>query len=369
MRSSNIPIASVGLGRAEERLVLDVLRSGQLAQGPMVERLESQFTQVCGVSHAIAVSSGTTALVAALQALDLRPGDEVLTTPFTFAATLNAIIEAGATARFVDIDLDDFNLDADLLASEINDRTRAIMPVHLYGLACRMGDIESIAKERGLRVVEDAAQALGATVGRRAVGSYDLGCFSLYATKNVTAGEGGVITTGDDELADRLRVLRNQGMRGRYEYLTPGHNYRLTDLQAAVAIPQVDRIDEINESRQQNAVSLNEMLSDIPGLVTPTVPSERSHVFHQYTVRVTPEAQLDRDVLARRLAQSDVGTGIFYPRPVFDYACYRAHPQVIVSPVPRAERAAREVLSLPVHPHLTRAQLQTVAMTIRSLLV
>jgi dTDP-4-amino-4,6-dideoxygalactose transaminase len=292
----------------------------------------------------------------------------VVTTPLTFAATLNAIIEAGATARFVDVELEDFGLDVAQLGSAIRDRTRAVMPVHLYGLPCRMDEIETVARERGLRVVEDAAQALGATVRGRPVGSYDVGCFSLYATKNVTAGEGGMITTDDAELAGRVRELRNQGMRARYEYVRPGHNFRLTELQAAVAIPQLGRIEAINDARRRNARALTEGLDGIRGLVPPAVPADRTHVFHQYTVRVTEDARLTRDELATELGRAGIGTGVYYPKLVFDFDCYRSHPQVVVSPLPRAECAAREVLSLPVHPHVASADVERIAKTVRSLL-
>jgi len=355
-------------GRAAERLVLEVLRSGQLAQGPLVERLEGQVAHLCGTKHAVAVSSGTAALEAALQVLEIGPGDEVLTTPFTFAGTLNAIIASGATARFADIDLDDFNLDPELIEASVSSSTRAVLPVHLYGLPCRIDEVAMIAGRDRIRIVEDAAQALGASVGQRSVGGADVGCFSLYATKNVTAGEGGVITTNDDALADRLRVLRNQGMRARYDHLRPGHNYRLTDLQAAVAIPQLDRIDEINNARRRNAAMLSELLEGVRGLVLPRLFGDRTHVFHQYTVRVTPDAKLDRESLAARLQERGIETGVYYPRLVFDYACYRSHPQVVVSATPMAERAAREVLSLPVHQHLTEAQVRSVGTSVRSCL-
>jgi perosamine synthetase len=236
-----IPITRVRLGEEEERLVLEVLRSGQLAQGPMVERLEHDFARLCGARHAIAVSSGTTALVAALQALGVGPGDEVVTSPFTFAATLNAILETGATARFADIEPTTFTVDPASVRRRLSPRTRVVMPVHLYGQPADMDRLVAIAADHGSAIVEDAAQAHGATVRGRAVGTFGIGCFSLYATKNVTTGEGGIVTTDDDELAASIRVLRNQGMRTRYSYDVVGHNYRLTDLQAAVGIPQLAR--------------------------------------------------------------------------------------------------------------------------------
>lgn len=362
-----IGISKVVLGEAEEKLVLEVLRSGQLAQGPMVARLEEQMAELVGVRHCVAVNNGTTALVAAVQALELHPGDEVITSPFTFIATLNAIVEAGATVRFADI-APDFTLDVAAVAARVGERTRAIMPVHLYGLPADMPAFAELARAAGLALIEDAAQAHGATVHGRGAGSWGLGCFSFYATKNVTTGEGGVITTDDDALADRLRLLRNQGMRARYQYEIPGHNYRMTDLQAALAVPQLERLGELTEGRRRNAAWLSTRLAGVPGLELPTVAAGRGHVWHQYTVRVTAEARLTRDALALALTERGVGNGIYYPRLVHDYDCYRDHPQVVVDATPQASRATAEVLSLPVHPALTEAELRTVADTVRDLL-
>jgi dTDP-4-amino-4,6-dideoxygalactose transaminase len=208
--------------------------------------------------------------------------------------------------------------------------------------------------------VEDAAQAHGARIAGRSVGSFGVGCFSFYATKNVMCGEGGMITTSDADLAHRLRVLRNQGMRARYDYEVPGHNYRLTDLQAAIALPQVDRLQETNDVRRANAAHLSEGLRSVPGLRVPEVPTGREHVFHQYTVRVSAGAAVDRDGLVAALADRGVGAGVYYPRLVHDYDCYREHPQVVVDETPVAARATREVVSLPVHPHLSRADLDRI---------
>src|SRR5438477_662995 len=240
MASAAIRITEVRIGDEEKQAVLGVLDSGQLAQGPVVAELERQFADICGVPHAVAVSNGTVALVAALQALGLGPGDEVITTPFSFAATLNAILESGATARFADI-RDDFTLDPQSAATLVNERTRALLPVHLYGLPADLPALSALAADAGLHLIEDSAQAHGAAFGDRVTGSFGTGCFSLYATKNVQSGEGGLITTADDALADRLRLLRNQGTRAPYQYEVPGHNWRLTDLQAAIAGPQLAR--------------------------------------------------------------------------------------------------------------------------------
>ena len=352
-----IPISKVDVREAEP-LVLDVLRSGSLAQGPMVERLERAFAEVVGVPHAIAVNNGTTALVAALQVLDLRPGDEVITSPFTFVATLNAILEAGATARFADIREEDFAVDPGAVEAVVGDRTAVLMPVHLYGQTADMGPLTTIAQRAGLHVVEDAAQAHGARYEGRGAGSFGIGCFSFYATKNVTTGEGGMITTADGGLADRLRVLRNQGMRERYRYETAGHNYRMTDLHAAVGLPQVARTARIAACRRDNAARLTAGLTGLAGVRLPRELPGRSHVWHQYTVLLPEDADRDRVVAA--LTAAGVGSGIYYPRTVFDYDCYRDHPGVVAADVPVAESVARRCLSLPVHHHLTDADLDAV---------
>lgn len=352
-----IPISKVDV-RDAEPLVVEVLRSGSLAQGPMVERLERAFADVVGVPHAVAVNNGTTALVAALQVLHLRPGDEVITSPFTFAATLNAILEAGATARFADIREDDFAVDPAAVEAAVGGRTAVLMPVHLFGQTADMGPLTGIARRAGLHLVEDAAQAHGAGHEGRGAGSFGLGCFSFYATKNVTTGEGGMITTTDDVLADRLRVLRNQGMRARYRYELIGHNYRMTDLQAAVGLPQVSRLADITARRRNNAERLTEGLADLPGVRLPAQLPGRSHVWHQYTVLLPEDA--DRDHVVAELASGGVGSGVYYPATVFDHDCYRADPRVVVAEVPVAESVARRCLSLPVHQHLTDHELDTV---------
>ena len=352
-----IPISKVDV-RDAEPLVLEVLRSGSLAQGPVVARLEQAFADVVGVPHAIAVNNGTTALVAALQVLDLRPGDEVVTSPFTFVATLNAILEAGATARFADIREDDFAVDPAAVDALVGDRTAVLMPVHLYGQTADMGPLTAIAERAGLHVVEDAAQAHGAAYHGRAAGSFGTGCFSFYATKNVTTGEGGMVTTADDAVADRLRLLRNQGMRARYAYEVAGHNYRMTDLHAAVGLPQVARVADVAARRRRNAERLGAGLAGLDGVRLPQALPGRSHVWHQYTVLLPESADRDRVVAA--LADGGVGSGVYYPRTVFDHDCFRDDPRVVAADVPVAASVARRCLSLPVHQHLTDDELDAV---------
>jgi dTDP-4-amino-4,6-dideoxygalactose transaminase len=363
-----IPITTVRFGPDEEALVLEVLRSGQLAQGAYVERFEREFANLHDVEHAIAVNNGTTALVVALEALGVGPGDEVITSPFTFVATLNAILESGATARFADIG-EDFNIVPDNCAEIINERTRAIMPVHLFGYMADMPAIMALADTCGAAVVEDAAQAVGARYHGRPSGSFGVGCFSLYATKNLTTGEGGVVTTNDAAIADRLRVLRNQGMRQRYQYEMAGHNYRLTNLAAAVGLPQLARLEQVNAARNKNADALRAGLANVPGLGLPSEPeTDRTHVYHQFTVRITGDARVTREEFVDELTQRGVGCGIYYPKVVFDYDCYRSHPRVVTDRFPTAERAAAEVVSLPVHPYLEVSDLDTIVTSVREVL-
>ena len=363
MASAAIRVTEVRIGDEEKQAVLRVLDSGQLAQGPVVAELERQFAEICGVPHAVAVSNGTVALVAALEALGLGPGDEVITTPFSFAATLNAILESGATARFADI-RDDFTLDPESVAALVNERTRALLPVHLYGLPADMTALSALAADAGLHLIEDSAQAHGATVGDRVAGSFGTGCFSLYATKNVQCGEGGLVTTADDALADRLRLLRNQGMRAPYQYEVPGHNWRLTDLQAAIAVPQLARLPQTIARRRANARRLSEGLAGLPGLITPAEVPGRAHVWHQYTVRVTDDAPLNRDALAKYLRDAEIGCGLYYPALMYDYDCYAGHPGIVTDRTPRAARVTGQVLSLPVHQYLSDADLDRIVSTV-----
>lgn len=362
-----IPITVVEVDPRAKDLVSEVLSSGRLAQGPMVERFEELVAQMCGTRHAVAVSNGTVSLVAALQAAGIGPGDEVITSPFTFVASLNAILETGAKVRFADIDPETFNMSAGSLAERLGGSTAAVMPVHLYGQAADMASIRNATGNAELPIIEDAAQAHGAEFDGSRVGSFGTGSFSFYATKNISTGEGGAVTTDDDEVADRLRLLRNQGMRERYVYEIAGHNYRMTELQAAVGIPQLERLEEINETRRSNAQRLSEGLGDAPGIVVPELAAGASSVWHQYTIRVTAGAAVDRDAMVTGLQRAGVGCGIYYPRAAYDYDCYRDNPDVVIEACPEAERAAEEVLSLPVHPYLSDEDLTTIVEAVTGL--
>lgn len=356
-----IPISRVDFGPEEEASVLAVLRSGMIAQGPKVAEFEGAFADAFGAKHAVAVNNGTTALIAAMEVLDLGPGDEVITTPFTFVATINAVLRTGASVRFADIRADDFNIDPASVESLVTDRTKAIVPVHLYGQMADMAGIMAIADRHGLAVVEDSAQSHGARFDGAFAGTFGIGTFSFYATKNIATGEGGMVTTSDDQVADRLRVLRNQGMRARYQYEFPGNNYRLTDLQAAVGIPQLGRYEGIVAKRQATAAALSERLSTVPGVIVPRELPGRRHVWHQYTIRVTDEAGLSRDELAAGLAEDGIGSGVYYPGLIGDYDAYRNHPLVAhTDDTPQAREIVSQVLSLPVHPHVGEAEVDQI---------
>ena len=362
-----IPISRVVIDEATQELVQEVLRSGQLAQGPMVARFEEHCRAMTATTNAIAVNNGTTALELALQALDIGPGDEVISTPFTFAATINAIVHSGAEVRFVDV-TDDYTIDPAGIGAQITERTKAIMPVHLYGLPADMKAISAIADRHGLAIIEDAAQSHGATVDGAPVGGYGLACFSFYATKNLSTGEGGVVTTNDDALAEKMRILRNQGMRARYAYEMPGHNYRMMDLVAALAMSQFDQRSAMEDARRANADRLSKGLADVDALVLPFEPEGRRTVWHQYTVRLRDDAPLSRDEFMTGLREGGVGCGIYYPKAAYDYDCYRNHPRIHVTECRNAEAFAASVVSLPVHQHLTEDELDTIVRVTREVL-
>jgi dTDP-4-amino-4,6-dideoxygalactose transaminase len=356
-----IPISKPYIGEAEKQAVLDVLESGMLVQGPRTARLEEKFAVVCGTQYAIATSSGTTALHVALLAHGIGEGDEVITTPFTFIASVNSIVYTGARPVFVDVEEDTFNINPVLIEAAITPKTRAIMPVHLYGYPCDMDAILDIARRHNLVVIEDCAQAIGAEYKGKRVGGFGTGCFSLYATKNVMSGEGGMITTDDEALAQRCRMIRNHGMQRRYYHDMLGFNFRMTDLHAALGLAQIDQLEEFTARRRANAEYLN---AHITSVVTPTVREGYGHVWHQYTIRV--DKGRDRDAAVKRLNDAGVGTGIFYPVPANQQAHLVAMGLGDVL-LPVAERLTKQVISLPVHPQLSQADLETIVAEVNKL--
>jgi dTDP-4-amino-4,6-dideoxygalactose transaminase len=359
-----VSMVDLVFGPEEENAVLQVLRSGRIAQGPVVEELEGCFAAAVGTRQAVAVSSGTASLRLALQAAGIGERDLVVVPALTFAASLNAALDTGAAVLLADVDRHG-NLDLDRAPWLDDPRVVAVMPVHLYGRPVDMAALMTVAGRRGMVVVEDAAQAIGARIDGRSVGSFGIGSFSLYATKNVTTGEGGVITTDDDRIAEVVRSLRAQGSSRRYEYDRIGSNHRLTDLQAAIGVPQMHRLEEITKARHENAMLLSGGLAGLEGLIVPEVDPGTTHAFHQYTIRITLQARRTRSEVIEGLDADGIDSTIVYPRPLHGYAIYRDHPRVEAAATPMADRLAGEVLSLPVHPRLTGSDLERVVSSLR----
>lgn len=356
-----IPISKPFIGDAEKQAVFEVLESGMLAQGPRTAKLEEAFAAICGTRFAVATTSGTTALHVALLAHQIGPGDEVITTPFTFMASVNAILFVGAKPVFVDIEEDTFNINPNLIREAITPRTRAILPVHLYGYPCNMDAILDLADQYGLAVIEDACQAVGARYKGQTVGSFGTGCFSLYATKNIMAGEGGMITTDDEAYAQRCRMIRNHGMQRRYYHDMLGYNFRISDLHAAIGLAQVARLGEFTEKRRANAAYLN---AHITSVKTPHVREGYEHVWHQYTIEV--DRKQDRDACVKQLNDAGVGTGIFYPIPAYRQTHLAAAGYGDIH-LPVTECVVQQVISLPVHPQLSQADLETIVAEVNKL--
>jgi dTDP-4-amino-4,6-dideoxygalactose transaminase len=360
----NIPIASPQMGEEERQAVLAVLDSGQLAQGPVVERFEREFARWCSVPHAVAVASGTAALHLLMLAHGLKEGDEVITTPFTFIASANSVVYTGARPVFVDIEPDTFALDPARVEAAITPRTRAILTVDLYGHASDIGELKAIADRRGLLLLEDACQAHGATIDGVKTGALGVGAtFSFYPTKNITTGEGGMVTTPDAEIAKRVRLLREHGADHRYHHEIVGYNFRMTEMAAAIGTAQLPKLDGFNAARRKNARALTEGLKGIAGLRTPVERQGFEHVYHQYTVVV----ERNRDALQSRLRELGVGTAVHYPIPVHRQPAYLRLGYGGTS-LPVAERTAAEVLSLPVHPALSEADVDRIVDSVRSAL-
>jgi perosamine synthetase len=341
-----IPISRPDIGSEEIAAVTEVLQSGMIAQGKRVKELEDTWAEFVGVRHAIATGNGTLALMAIFAGIGLEPGDEVITVSHTFAATANAILSTGATPVFVDIEPDTYLIDAKKIERAITPRARAICPVHLFGLVADMDMIRAIADRHGLIVVEDACQAHGATFRGRMAGSFGHGAFSLYATKNMTTGEGGFVTTNDDKLADWLRLYRNQGMRARYQFEMLGYNFRMTDLAAAIGLVQFRKLARNTATRRAIAARYDEAFGELP-IGLPITPDGRSHVFHQYTLDVGGA----RDAIVADLREAGVGADIYYPIPIHrqSYIMERG----LHADLPVTDAAAARTLALPIFPGLT----------------
>jgi perosamine synthetase len=348
--NSNVNIDSESI-----KAVQDVLKSGQLAQGPKVEEFEKAFANYIGTKYAVAVNSGTAALHLALMASGIGQGDEVITTPFSFIASANCCLYCGAVPVFADIDERTFNITPDLIEKRITRKTKAVIAVHLYGQPCDMKEISAICKRHKLILIEDACQAHGAEYDGQKVGSFGIGCFSFYPTKNMTTGEGGIITTNNEDVAQKARMIRQHGQSKRYVHDVLGYNFRMTDIAAAMGICQLKNLDKTNEKRLENAMYLSKYISRIKGLVPPYIAPDRKHVFHQFTIKVTTGYPLSRDELQLRLTEQGIGTGVHYPIPIHKQPLYinlGYNDNLKI-----AETVAYQVLSLPVHPGLSNEQL------------
>mgnify|MGYP003441026984 CR=1 FL=1 len=345
-----IPAAKPIVGEAEVEAVAQVLRSGSLAQGEQVAAFEAEFSSAVAGRECIAVNSGTSALHLALLAAGIGAGDEVIVPSFTFAATANAVALAGATPVFADIDPATYCIDADSVESALTSKTRAIMPVHLYGHPAAMDRLVPFATSHDLLIIEDAAQAHLASLNGTPVGAFGVaGCFSFYPTKNMTSGEGGMVTTSSEDVARHVRLLRNQGMEVRYRNEIVGFNSRMSDVHAAIGRVQFSKLAAWTQRRKDIARRYDE---ELRGVVTPPVAPGAEHVYHQYTIRI---AGGRRDAVAAALAGRGVGSGVYYPTPVHKLPSFG-----LDLDLPHTRRACEEVLSLPVHPSLTDADVDRV---------
>lgn len=349
-----IPIAKPFLGDEEKKAVEKVIESGMIAQGEKVTEFEDNFKRYIGTKYAIATSSGTTALKVALLANKIGRGDEVITTPFSFIATANSILFTGAKPVFVDIKEEDFNIDTDKIQDAVTEKTKAILPVHLFGCPCDIDAILDICEEKNILLIEDACQAHGAEYKNKKVGSFGNGCFSFYPTKNMTMGEGGIITTDDSYVEKLARKIINHGSEKKYHHDILGYNFRTTNISAAIGLEQLKKLENFNKARIENSIYLNKNLK-IEGILTPKIDERKKHVFHQYTIRITDKFKLKRDEVMSILLSKGVGTAIFYPIPIHKQKVYEKIGYNVKLPV--SEKIADEVLSLPIHPLVSRENL------------
>lgn len=350
----------------DERLQ-EILESGKFILGPQVKGLEEEIAQFCQVKFAIGVASGTDALELALRAIGIKSGDEVITTPFTFIGTTEAIAQTGAKIVFADIDLDTYNIDPDRIKEKITSNTRAIIPVHLYGQPCRMDEIMDIAGEFNLFVIEDCAQAIGAEYKGRKVGSFgDVGCFSFFPSKNLGGyGDGGMVITNSEEIAEKIRMLRVHGSKDKYFHLMEGRNSRLDEIQAGILRVKLKYLDSWTEQRIEKAKIYNElfMKNDLAGRITvPRADEDAKHVFHLYVIRTK-----QRDELVDFLRSNNICAAVHYPKVLHLQQVY-AGLEHKLGDFPNAELAAREVISLPLYPEITQEQISFVTETVKDFL-
>lgn len=362
-----ISIAKPNFGEEEGVAVKEVLDSGILVSGPKTKLFEKKYAEYLGVNHTIAVTNGTVALDVALKLLKVGPGDEVITSAFSFIASSNCILFQNAKPVFADIDPRTFNINPSDVVEKITSKTKVLIPVHMFGQPANMKVIKEIAEDNNLFLVEDAAQAHGAEYNGQKAGSIgDVGCFSFYATKNMTTGEGGIIATNDNELARRARLLINHGQSMKYHHELLGYNYRMTELCAAIGCIQLKKLDEFNSQRINNAQLLNHGIEKLTGLTIPYVDNNVKHVFHQYAIRVEKSYPINRDSLFHSLTNRGIGVAVHYPYPIYRQPLYLKLGYGSIT-CPNTEDVCKRVISLPVHPLVDKNSIEYILSIIRKI--
>ncbi|MDO8885567.1 DegT/DnrJ/EryC1/StrS family aminotransferase [Candidatus Oleimmundimicrobium sp.] len=343
--------------------VMEVMGSCRFILGSKVQELEEKVAVFCGAKYGVGVANGTDALILSLEAMGIGPGDEVITTPFTFFATAECISRVGAKPVFVDIEPNTFNLNIELIEEKINENTKAIIPVHIFGQPVDMDAIMTLAKKHNLKVVEDACQAIGAEFkGKRIGGLGDTGCFSFFPSKNLgCAGDGGMVVTNDKDLAERIRLLRQHGSPKKYHHTILGHNSRLDALQAAILLVKLKYLDSWNDKRGENAYIYNELLKDID-VVTPFEADNVKHIYHLYIIRTKK-----RDELEKALKEAGIGTGVYYPVPLHLQEVY-ADLGYKWGDLPESDKASKETIAIPLYAELKKEQIESVVKVIKKVL-
>jgi len=366
-----IPINMPKIGEEEVQAVVKVLRSGMLTSGlgagPMVTDFEKNFAKFTGVKYAVAVNTGTAALHSANASVGIKQGDEVILPSFTFVATAEAVVLAGGKPVFADIDAETYNLSPSAVEKSLTRKTKAILPVDLYGFSADIKPIREVAEKRGLALVEDAAQAHGATYAAKPAGSFaDVACWSLYASKNMTTGEGGVITTGNDQVAETLRMIRTHGEKAKYASLILGNNYRMTEMQAAIGIVQLEKLPAFLAKRRQNAQQLTKILEKNSRLILPCESKDRQHSWYLYTARLKDGTEVERNKIVEKLKKKEIGAEVYYVNPIHQMPFYREN--FGSAKLPETDKASKQVFSLPIHPGVTVEQVDYIGKTVLSLL-
>jgi perosamine synthetase len=366
-----IPINLPKIGEEEVQAVIKVLRSGMLTSGlgtgPQVTAFEKSFADFACAKHAVAVNTGTAALHSAVLAVGVKQGDEVILPSFTFVATAEAVVLAGAKPVFADIDPKNYNLSQLAVEKVVTKKTKAIMPVDLYGFSADMKPLLEIGAKHGLVIVEDAAQAHGTTYEGKPAGAFaDAACWSLYASKNITTGEGGVVTTNNDQIAETLRMIRTHGEKAKYSSLMLGTNYRMSEIQAAIGNVQLQKLSSFVAKRRQNAIQLTKILTKSSKLVLPHESKDRLHSWYLYTAKLKDCTEDERNHLVEGLKKKGIGAEVYYINPVHQMPFYREN--FGTAKLPETEKASKQVFSLPIHPLVTEDQIQFIGETVLSLL-